>query len=250
MGDLLRFLIISTLLIFLAGCEGTQAGTHNNSYIKEPSARPIVANLRPHGTYTLYKEPKPEGLYEPQSRVSSNIEVEVLKTDGEWALIKTAEIEGWLPMWYLQTKDATPVKEIDSDYMVLKQSATGYLYPGGPNIIELSKGKLLKPFKEWGEWVQVKIMVYDIPSVSDAWLYKKDLATVLEVQPTEGFIAKGCQIYEVLDFKDIRQTKPSNCEFQMPVEILEKRNGYVHVSGSAGWSGWTEYRNLTFNPKD
>lgn len=213
---------------------------------KSTKLTPDPAKVRAGGTYFLYLAPQPETLSLPQAEVVGRSMVEVLEVQGEWVHVRQNDNEGWLPKWYLSADESIPVRDISQAYQVLNRDAAGLLYPEGPQVVELSKGRLLKPIKEWGDWYQVGILVYDIPAVQVAWLPKTFLSPIGEEEPCEGFLHKGTEVYEVEDFDKISTVAPQKITYDMVVYVVREKDGYINVSAAGGWSAWTQKENLKF----
>ncbi|MCL5057534.1 MAG: hypothetical protein M1130_05975 [Actinobacteria bacterium] len=172
-----------------------------------------------------------------------------MEFNGEWALVRQGNIEGWIPKWYI-SDDPGPVKDIESEHMVLNRSAPGLLYPGGPQAVSLDKGRLLLPLKQWNGWVQVEIIVYSIPGVMTAWVEKEFLSPVNGVTPAEGFLKQGSTAYVGCEFEEIDRCLSEEAAYNMPVQIYGERNGYLNVAAAGGWSAWTKKENISFARQD
>lgn len=147
--------------------------------------------------------------------------------------------EGFIPNWYLDDDKASIIGG-DYGYQVLKEETKGLLYPGGPKIIELEKARLLKPFAESGDWVEVKILVYDIPAIHAAWIKKDSLVSTSEMQAKEGFIPSDAELYFVSEYKDIKNSKPQKEDYPKGIFIVKREGGYAYVGAAGGWDAWVE----------
>jgi len=217
-----------------------------NLILKESSTKTTSRTVRPDGEYFLYPEPDPIFLALPQPMVTGGSVVEVIEIQGEWVHLRFGENQGWLPRWYLEGAKEVPVRDKVLDYMVLKEKNQGYLYPKGPAIVELAKGKLLKPLKEWDDWYFVGIIVYDIPAVQCAWIPKEALLPIGEIEPIEGFLHKGAIIYGFDSFEKNGPTNAEKLQYTMNVFVLKEKDGYIAVQSNGGWTAWTKKENLKF----
>jgi len=233
--------IMLILTIFAAAC-----GTGGGSRVIPPPGQEEEATVRPDGEYFLYPDPEPVFLALPQAMVTGGSVVEVLETQGEWVYLRSGENEGWLPGWYLEGENESPVREKVLDYMVLKEKSQGLLYPDGPPIVELAKGKLLKPLKEWDDWYFAGIIVYDIPAVQCAWVPKDALLPIGEIEPSEGFLHKGTVVYGFDSFEKNGPVNPEKLQYTLTVFILKEKDGYIAVQTAGGWTAWTRKENLKF----
>jgi hypothetical protein len=203
-----------------------------------------TCTVRPAGEYFLYPGPDAVFLALPEEVVQGGSTVEVLETGGDWVHLRSGESDGWLPKWYLQGADEEPVRENVMDYLILKENMQGLLYPNGPGIVDLEKGKLLKPMKEWKDWYFTGIIVYDIPSVQYAWVPKDALLPIGEMEPSEGFLHEGTEIYETNIFEASNPPEPIILDYTMSVFVNDEKDGYIAVGGAGGWTAWTKKENL------
>ncbi|MHB8758380.1 MAG: hypothetical protein ACYC6V_10250 [Bacillota bacterium] len=199
------------------------------------------AEVRAGGPFKLYNEASPMALSQPPGSVSGG-PVDVLDELGEWAQVRQGGVQGWIPRWYLDYGDL-PVKPIKSPWKVATSMTRGLLYPCGPELIGVGPGHLVKPFMEAGDWVEVEVLVFDLPAVSRVWIPKEVLADPTEFRPTQGFIKPGSEAW--LEFDQIGKTQPEIAG-PWPVGLGEERDGHVMVSATAGWGGWTKKENITF----
>jgi hypothetical protein len=202
--------------------------------------------VRPGSKYALYPGPAPWFTMSHGGEIAGGTVVEVLEGVGVWARVKTGETEGWIPSWYLSDDTAKPVRTLSTGYKVLNQTADGRLYPGGPVIVELDKGRLLKPLKEWDDWIEIKLIAYDVPAVHTAWLPAGLLSEIGEAEAREGFLKRGTIFYDVSEFEQISAAGAEQIAFDMPVVVMERREGFIFVSSVGGWNAWTREENLTF----
>jgi len=242
MAKLKKVVIILVLVIFVASC-----GTDGERKAVPPTPLPkMEQTIRPAGEYFLYPGPEPIFLALPQAMVTGGSIVEVVETKGEWVNLQSGENQGWLPKWYLEGEKEEPVQDKVLDYLVLKEKRQGLLYPNGPEVVELDKGKLLKPLKEWQDWYFVGIIVYDIPAVQVAWVPKNALVPMGKIKAREGFLHKGTVVYGYDSFEKDGPVNPAKLDYSMPVFVSKETNGYIAVNAAGGWSGWTKKDNLKF----
>ncbi|MHB8155802.1 MAG: SH3 domain-containing protein, partial [Desulfocucumaceae bacterium] len=190
--------------------------------------------------------PQPVIMSEPREKIPGGVMVEVLEYREEWVSLRYGTKEGWLPAWYL-SEDPEPLVEVNSGYLVLNRDTGGLLYPAGPRITDLARGRLLLPLREWNSWAQVEIILYSVPGVSSAWIPKNLLSPVKDVTPTEGFLKEGTPVYEVEDFNQIAKAAPQAARYDMSVILRLKRDGYINVEAAGGWTAWTRLENLQFS---
>ncbi len=199
------------------------------------------AEVRAGGPFELYNEASPMILRQSPGSVSRGA-VDVLDKQGEWVQVRQGSVQGWIPQWYLDYGDL-PVKPIKSPWKVATGPTRGLLYPYGPELTWVGQGRLVKPFMKAGDWVEVEVLVFDLPAVSRVWIPKEILANPTEFKPTQGFIKPGSEAW--LEFDQIGKTQP-DIAGPWPVGLGEERDGYVLVSAPAGWGGWTKKENITF----
>lgn len=212
---------------------------------------PKTQTVRPAGEYFLYLGPEAATLYEPPGTVRGGDQVEVIEINRDWVNLRSGEVEGWLPRWYLGGENEDPVRDIEADYLVLKEKGLGFLYPGGPDVTELDQGKLLKPLKEWRDWYFVAIIVYDIPAVQAAWVTKSALAPIGEVEAREGFLHTGAEVYQDYDiFLRDGPVYGEKLTYPLQVYVSQEKEGYLYVTAAGGWGAWTKKENLKFSYPD
>lgn len=239
------------LKIFIVGLLGLlliTGGCINSGSLSPSDSSVIARQLRPGSAYDLFETPQAATMYSPPGKVGGGSPADVLETRGEWVRIRQGNAEGWLPGWYI-LDNADPVKDVDSDYLVLNRPVDGLLYPEGPQITSLSKGKLLLPLKEWKGWVQVQIIVYNIPAVMTAWIQKSNLSPVSTASPSEGFLKQGARVYEVEKFEEIARSASTEAAYDMPVCLRQAKGGYLYVEAAGGWSSWTRRDNVKYSCK-
>lgn len=204
------------------------------------------------GRILVYNHASPEVL-EPLGEIKNGAEVSIFGKENDFYYVRYAERdevkEGYIPTWYLDDNKAA-VAECDYGYKVLKEKGMGLLYPGGPEIVNLEQGKLLKPFLESGDWVQVDIMVFDIPAVVNAWVKKDDLAAPSEMLPNEGFLPSDAELYFVDGYKDIKASKPHKEAYSKGIFIIKRENGYAYVGAAGGWNAWVDQKWIKYTDKD
>lgn len=239
----LKFFVVGLLgfLLITGGCI-------NSGGLSPSDGSAISRQVRQGGAYDLFETPQAATLNSSPGKVWGGSPADVLETRGEWVHIRQGNAEGWLPRWYIWD-NADPVKEVDSDYLVLNRPADGLLYPEGPQITSLSKGKLLLPLKEWKGWVQVQIIVYSIPAVMTAWIQKSNLSPPGTVSPSEGFLKQGARVYEVEKFEEIVRSASTEAGYDMPVCLRQEKGGCLCVEAAGGWNAWTRRDNIKFSRK-
>ena len=171
-------------------------------------------------------------------------------------LLEERDGQAWIPDWYVSPEDSKPIKEPSQGLgpFVLNRENPTYIYPGGPEIGDLfdhdyydryEKGKLLRPQYRWEDWYLVDIIVYSIPSVLEGWFHRKDLSSVEEVDPIEGYLPEGTEIFS--KYEDIEEKEARNTRKNWTVRFDKNRNGYVRVSAHGGWSAWTRKDNIVYD---
>lgn len=203
--------------------------------------------LMPGTNYALNKDPQ---IYSEKSSqaISGGTEVSIIEHKKDWAMIEVNGQRGWIPKWYLiDENNKLCLKEVNSDYMVVRSNCQGLLYPGGPSLLELTKGSLVQPLLYWNEWSKVSIMQFSIPGVSEIWVKGKVLATVSEIEPKQGYLRPGSQAYNVLDYDKISATQPEEITYPMPVSIEDKRGDFTCVSAPGGWYGWVKSKDISYS---
>lgn len=254
MAKLKAIVTILFLTILVSAC-----GTAVDDRVVPPTQPPVEDNnaeakdksesltVRPAGEYFLYPGPYPVLLALPQAVVTGGSIAEVIETKEEWVHLRSGENQGWLPKWYLDGSSDTPVRDKSQDYMVLKEKSQGLLYPNGPKTVELEKGKLLKPIKEWGDWYFVGIIVYDIPAIQCAWVPRDVLLPVGKMEAGEGFLHEGTKVYGYDSFEKNGPVNPEKLQYTMTVFVLKEKEGYIAVQAAGGWTAWTKKENLKFD---
>lgn len=233
-------LLSLVMVILLSGCKPTaQSETQMGASNKM---------LMPGTDYILFVDPKP---YAPVHGISvaGGTSVSPIAGNGDWLLVEVQGQSGWLPSWYIiNENDANSLASIQSDYMVVKANVPGFLNPGGPPIMELEKGRLVKPTLRWREWVQVSIISYSTPNISTVWIKDEFLGTSAEVKPIEGFLRVGSPTYDVQDWESIDPAYPSpeKVSYPMPVEIMKTQGEFSYVAGPGGWIYWVKTIDILF----
>ncbi|MHB0885509.1 MAG: SH3 domain-containing protein [Bacillota bacterium] len=231
------------LSMLLAGCSGR------------------TVRLRPGGPFGLYPAPDPATLKAAMpNQVSGGSAVRVLEERGNWVHVRQKKTEGWIPKWYVSAGDK-PVVEATANWLAVIDNTRGFLYPDGPQVVDLDRGRLVKTLWEWNEWLNVRIIAYDVPAVQSAWVHRELLTEPSQVEPTEGFLAKGTEVW-YNQFADPSNAtmivqEPGGSEltaFPMAVRVIghanEDQKPIIKVSGAGGWSGWTLQKNLVFTEPD
>ncbi|MFW5996133.1 MAG: hypothetical protein ACOCQB_02575 [Halanaerobiaceae bacterium] len=171
-------------------------------------------------------------------------------------LLEEMDCQAWIPDWYVSPEDGKPVEEISKDRepFVLNQDHPAYLYPDGPEVggtVDIDsfdtyeKGKLLRPRYRWENWYLVDIIVYEVPSVLEAWFPREVLSSVDEVEPIEGYLPEGTVIFG--KFEDIQKNDWKKNRNTRAVNIIRERDGFVRVSAAAGWHAWTKKHYLVYD---
>ena len=171
-------------------------------------------------------------------------------------LLEEREGQAWVPDWYVSPEDGKPMKDPSQglDPFVLNSENPTYIYPDGPEIGDLfehdyydryEKGKLLRPKYRWGDWYLVDIIVYSIPSVLEGWFHREDLSSVEEVDPIEGYLPEGVEIFS--KYEDIEKGKARKARKMRTVRLVKNRNGYVRISAHGGWGAWTRKDNIVYD---
>lgn len=229
-------ILTAVVLLVFSGCQEEE--------MMQPGEERMV---RPEGTYSLYWSPSPLNISPSLSEISGGTVVEIVEIEGRWIFVRKDDIEGWIPSWYISDKDSPLVRDLDHNYLTANRNSYGFLYPHGPKIIEISKGRLLEPVKEWGNWYKVSIITYDNTDVDSAWMTKTYLSPVEVIEPVEGILEAGSEIYYVEEsFEEIYDIEPTKVVNELGVHIKEERDNYLHVRGMGDKSFWTEKDNIRF----
>lgn len=230
------FCILAALtLVVISGCQEEEK--------MQPGAERM---LRPEATYSLHGSPVPLKT-SSSGELTGGTVVEIVEVENRWVLVSKNDIEGWIPNWYISDEDSLLVKDIDHDYLVANRNTYGFLYPHGPEVTEISKGKLLEPVKECGNWYEVSIITYEAGAVGSAWIIKTYLSPVEVIEPAEGILEAGSEVYYVEEsFEEIYDTEPVEVINEIGVYIMEEEGDYLHVRGMGDKSFWTEKDNIRF----
>ena len=251
MKNFCSFLAACVFIVTLSACteySGNNKQDLSNS-LNNKTIADKYAKLRLGDEYILYNEPSPEMLGD-YGVVKASEGIEIIETTEQWVQIKQGNQTGWIPSWYISEAITEPVRDIKQKNSVLKYDTGGYLTPQGRLIIELEKGRLVKPIKEWQNWYQIRILVYDIPAVQVAWIEKDCLTNPETLFPKEGYLKKGTVVYEVSEFEEIRKTASEATKYDMAVFYDREKNGYIQVCSNGGWSAWTKKEYLVFHEDD
>ncbi len=125
----------------------------------------------------------------------------------------------------------------------------------------LDRGRLVETLWEWNEWVNVRIIAYSVPAVQLAWVRRELLTRPGQVEPAEGFIGKGTEVWcnKFADPSNVTMIVqgPGGSEltaFPMAVRVIgraeEDQEPIIKVSGAGGWSGWTLKKSLLLQEPD
>ena len=228
-------MLVIILVLGLFGCSSLSSSTET-----EINADELITGSK----IILYPGPQPESL--GLQEIDRGIKIHIAEEKDEWIHVKFSGGEGWIPKWYVLSEESKQVKDIQSEAKVLNQNISGSLYPNGSKVVDLEKGKLLTPIKEWNGWYEVRIIVYDIPAVQLAWVPQNALSSVNELSPIEGYLPLGTEVHETYEFEKISFTNPQKIAYEMNVFIISEREDYILVGSNGGWSAWTKKQNLAF----
>lgn len=254
-----RFLYIVLIVVLAVGVAIFNLSINPEKPKPAAATNPPVENQQPvekvynKGAETIiYLHPEAEALTIDE-KIQNGTKLKILgRQNGFYHVqydVQGESKEGYIPNWYLDDEKAA-IAGCDYGYQLLKEDTEGLLYPEGNKIIKLEQGRLLKPFMESGDWVQVRIMAYDIPSVLAAWVPKNVLGPTDSVQPKEGFIPSDAELYFVVEYKDIKNAKPQKEAYPKSVFINKREGGYAYVGAAGGWNAWVEEKWITYTDKD
>jgi len=208
--------------------------------------------VRGEGTYDLYPQPEPETLLSPPGQLHGDDRVQFISQQGQWSEVKKGQLEGWISSWYLEVGDEVLVKDIEPEYMVVKQNDVLYLNPGGEVIGDygidnpawqiVRKGRLVEVTKNYADWRYINLMVYSIPATSKGWVKAEILTDPTDLIPSEGNLPVGTEIYEG-ENGDVK----THTNTPMAVSIGNReKDGLVEIGAAGGWTGWTSRENIQF----
>lgn len=233
-----NLILTLALILGLAGCSAASSPAKTGKH---------EVQFNPELKLAVYPSPKAEQVQVETVSLVSN--VQVIGEQDEWLNIRYAGGEGWIPKWYA-SGEAAQIQPLTSGAKVLRQDFPGSLYPNGPQIVNLTKGKLLTPLKEWNGWYEVGILTVNIPNVQYAWLPAAELLPVQEMIPAEGYLRTGTEVFLDQEFEKMPQAKPSSAPYEMIVFITAAQGDYIRVKANNGWTAWTRKDNLVFTPSD
>jgi hypothetical protein len=233
--------------------------TSSPSPIVTPLSVPIVtASPSPSASTPTPTEPPSEsnenkGFFSLKSDIDavvSNGAMHFLATaDHRYEVIETKEnkvqinfngLKGWIPVWYLK-KDANEPKVIAVKpyLMIVNNTATVWLSPGDQTLTgyEFEAGKVVRVFKEFGEWVCVSFINYAEPNYGDFWVMKKDLIAWDPKKAKEGLLRKGA----------INKYENSVIE-RNPIRIAGEKAGKYEIRSIGGFSGEIDKEDFVPNP--
>lgn len=203
-----------------------------------------TGQVRSGPAFPLHEGAGPLVLAGPPGEVPGGAPVQVLEKRPGWVRVGHQALEGWLPAWYLEN-DGPAVTAAGNDFQALGGAADGLLYPGGPDVVTLERGDLVRPVLEWADWVMVERLYFDLPAVRWAWVPAEALAG--EAQPREGFLREGSTVYLADKYEDINWAGPEIQDFMMQVRLGERRGDFVRLDAPGGWQGWTAAENIYFS---
>lgn len=239
-GVFVSFLLLT--VTFLSGCtQSMQSGTKT-----EVSNKMLMQGTN----YLLFMEPEANAAPIPEISIAGGTPVALIEVNGDWSLVAGQSQSGWLPSWYIiNENDIDFLTSINSDYMVVKENVQGLLFPGGPSIKELEKGMLVKPTLSWQDWIQVSIILFDIPAVSSVWIKDGALTTPADVKPIQGFVRVGSPTYDYSVDGSLDLTHPTAEKVRnpMPVAIVKTEGEFSYVTGPGGWGYWVKASDIIFN---
>ncbi|MEA1962469.1 MAG: stalk domain-containing protein, partial [Bacillota bacterium] len=218
--------------------------------VKDNVIKPVeLLAVRGEGTYELYHQPEPKTLLSTPEQLHGGDRVQVIRQQGQWSEVKKGQLEGWISSWYLEIGDEVLVKDIEPEYMVVKQNDVLYLNPDGEAIGDydidnpawqiVRKGRLVEVTKHYADWRYINLMAYSIPATSKGWVKAEILTDPTGLIPSEGYLPVGTEIYEG-ENGDIK----THTNTPMAVFIGNReKDGLVEI-GAAG--GWTARENIQF----
>lgn len=199
--------------------------------------RTADATIRPGASIGLYETDAPERLGEPAVILHGGDEVQVLQKKGDWIQIQVDAGSGWIPKWYAEPSSES-LQDASPEFRVAKSDISLNLNPGGPEIVMVNKGDLLKVIQFYQDWSLVQRQVFDIPAVQEGWILTSMLVSPEEFQPRQGFLPAGTTV----TFDDGTEEITA---YDMPVYIIEEEPTRILVGAAGGWSAWTSRDKLS-----
>ena len=200
---------------------------------------------------SLYRLPAAQELAKGET-LQAGTKIKEESKRSPWVFVRSGDIEGWLPEWYLTSEPSREVVEGFEPYcMVVREETDVKLFPEktADTILKLQPGKVVRVCAKFQQWLYVQIAAFDIPNVLRGWVNQSFLVSLEEGHPGEGKILPGTVVFfgdpHSEGFDKMASERISQA---MIVYLGEEIGNIVHVSGAGGWDGWVYRTDIIFDP--
>jgi hypothetical protein len=255
-------LLFSGLIGFYIGRHTKQKSTLENTLATISSPSPLVTILPiptaspPPPTATPIPTEQPieqkviKGIFSLKSdinAVSSNGSLYFMATaDHRYQVIDSKDdrvqidfngLKGWIPEWYLlKDSNETKVINVKPYIMIVNSGATIWAFPGASEGSAFGEGKVVRIYKEYGDWVAVNFINYAEGNFGDFWVMKKDLIAWDPKKAKEGRLKAGAS------------KKYADLQENTHVQILNELDETYQVNSYGGVTGEIDKADFVPNP--
>ena len=201
------------------------------------------------GEYLLKAEP----LFSDAQLVlktSKDKEYIVEEIEGKFAKIKSEDVAGWIPMWYL-TDEESKVISCKPYVMIVNELTELCLYPEeeSPDFGDsVNYGTVVQVVKKYKDWYNVNFVHYEAANWGDRWIRSDALIEYNPEIATEGCIKEGAKIYNE-KFELTKDENYDNANVRISTGIEDsKGNTYYRFNGIAGTTGFIKKDDFIPNP--
>lgn len=202
-------------------------------------------------TVPLYGAPEAQELAVSETIVPDGEKLTIIERKDTWVKVRFADVEGWLPQWYLgRSSDSRSVAVVPRSLVVNRQ-ANVLLSPetSAATITELGAGRVVQVLEEFGDFAYVRLIALSVPDVQRGWVEKTALSTPTEATPAEGLLRPGTVIRQGAPGTVDPWTLPTRqLDATLIVRILSRKGSMLYVISNGGWDGWVDAQDFVPDP--
>ncbi|XEC95793.1 hypothetical protein AB6A23_04270 [Paenibacillus tarimensis] len=169
----------------------------------------------------------------------------VVESANGFLRIKSEGREGWIDEWYVTPEpNERSVVPVDPYVMLVGTPVAYRRHPGEkePSGFELQAGKVVQVYKEYQDWVCIRIITYDQPYEGDKWVRTTELVAWDPAKAKEGKVRPGAVVRR-------ESGEEEALPIANPVYIQEEMNDDRYRIGSAGGlTGFIDKKDFIPNP--